>query len=368
MTGFTGHRLRRCRDLWGTCTLHEALPAVRVLEDVLYRPAGGTAPHGLFAAGRRIDAAGEAPPDGPSDVEAAPEGTYLFVPALAPHYGHFITDTLAHLWPLVGWQGERPRLVTLAPSAPAGADYVGVILERLGFGPGEVLHFDRPVRLPRLVLPDPAFRERAFVHGIYGALCREVGRPFWGDAQAERPVYLTKTRLPSGIARIANEAGIVEELDRRGVEIVAPETLPFVEQVRLLSTRRIVLGSTGSAFHTTVFACPGRRVLGLNWTWKLHANFALLDAVTGTAGRYYFPLGTRYGTAEAFHFGWQVRDPRAVAAELLARAEAFDRLDEIDAADEAADRTLIGRARAMMEELRWQLSRGLRAAAGRPGS
>ncbi|WP_018262899.1 glycosyltransferase family 61 protein [Methylobacterium sp. WSM2598] len=368
MTGFTGHRLRRCRDLWGACRLVEAPPAARVLEDVLLVPPGGPVPAGLFAAGRRLRGeGGEAAPGALPAGEPAPDGLYLFVPALAPHYGHFVTDTLAHLWPLAAWEGPRPRLALLAPPHGLdGADYARVILERLGLGPGDLVHFDRPVRLPRLLLPEPAFEERAFVHAVYGALCREIGRPFRDGPALDRPVYLTKTRLPAGIARIANEEAIVEELDRRGVEIVAPETLPFVEQVRLVSTRRVVMGSTGSAFHTTIFAAPGRRVLGLNWTWKLHANFALLDAVTGTAGRYYFPLGTRYGAADSFHFGWQVRDPRAVAAELLARAEAFDRLDAIDAADDAADRTLLGRVRGLVEDLRWRLSRGGRGVAGGP--
>ncbi|MFE1601448.1 glycosyltransferase family 61 protein [Methylobacterium sp. ID0610] len=357
-------RLRRCRELWGESVLLEALPALRVVEHAVYVPPDAQGRWALLAAGERIAGGGGEPGPRPAPVPA-PEATYLFVGALAPHYGHFIVDTLARLWPLLGWEGPLPRLLAFTPAPAEGPGYVGAILGGLGVGAEGVACFYEPVRIPRLVLPDPAFREQAFVHRVFGDLCRAVGQPFWGGERLGRPVYLSKTRLSSGISRIANEDAIVAELDRCGVEIVAPETLPFGDQVRLLSTRRIVMGSTGSAFHTSAFAAPGCRLLGLNWMERLHANFALIDAVSGHAAKYYFPPGTRYAeSGDAFHFGWVVRDPRAVAAELVARAQAFDRLDEIDA-QAGGPRSALDRARGLAAELRARIARQVRIAAGR---
>ncbi|WP_407528138.1 glycosyltransferase family 61 protein [Methylobacterium oryzisoli] len=336
---------------------------------MLARPDGG---FGLYAGSKRIDGPEETAPDG-LPHEAASDATHLFVDPIAPHYGHFVTDTLARLWPLATWEGPRPKLLSLAPWPAAGGEAAAAILGRLGLTPADLVVADRPLRIPHLVVPDPAFRERSLVHRAFGELCRAIGQGLWREDEVDavaRPVYLSKSRLAAGISRIANEEAIVAELDRLGVEIVFPETLPFGEQVRLFSTRRVVMGSTGSAFHTAAFAAPGRRILGLNWMRRVHANFALLDGIGGHSARYYFPLGTRYAQAEAFHFGWTVRDPRGVAAELVERAQAFDTLDARDAAEEAAaaaaERSALGRARSFAAGLRGRISRHLRAAARRP--
>lgn len=360
-------RLRRCRELWGDCVLSEAPPRLRTVADaaVLPRPEGG---FGIYAQGVRIDGPEETVPDG-LPHETAPDVPHLFVDPIVPHYGHLVTDTLARLWPLAGWQGPRPKLLSLAPWPEAGGEAAAAILGRLGLARADLVVADRPMRLPHLVVADPAFRERSLVHRAFGDLCRTIGRGLWREDEVDavaRPVYLSKSRLAAGISRIANEEAIVAELDRLGVEIVFPETLPFSEQVRLFSTRRVVMGSTGSAFHTAAFAAPGRRILGLNWMRRLHANFALLDAIGGHTARYYFPLGTRYAQAEAFHFGWTVRDPRGVATELVERAHAFEALDARDAAEEAAERTALGRAMGFATALRGRISRHLRRGARRP--
>ena len=76
---------------------------------------------------------------------------------------------------------------------------------------------------------------------------------------------------------------------RRVVAAVAVVRLP--DLARLLSERRIVLGTAGSAFHTAIFAAPGRRILGLNWAPHLNANFPLLDAQNGIVNAILVYLG-----------------------------------------------------------------------------
>ena len=135
-----------------------------------------------------------------------------------------------------------------------------------------------------------------------------------------RPVYLSKSRLALGVSRLRNEDALCAALARRGVDIAFPETLGLPALVRLLSERRIVLVTTGSAFHTAAFAAPGRRIVGLNWAPHLNANFPLLDGLNGTRGRYYHPAGSEAGPDDGFHFGWSVPDPEGVAEELVRRA------------------------------------------------
>jgi len=356
-------RLLRCETLWGTCDEIAGPPGLGRLAGATYLPYRPDGAWGLFGEGGRLTGSGRDPANGEGVPAGEPVdlGPALYLGPLVTHYGHFLINTLPRLWPLAG-DGPRPRLVCHRYEPPGAWDrleFLGAILGRLGYRIEEVESFDRPVRIAELIVPEPALREQASIHAAFGALCRGIGRPFWDAAEVDRearPVWLSKTRLAQGIARIVNEADLEAELERRGVEIVAPETLDFAGQVRLLSRRDIVMGSVGSAFHTTAFAAPGRRLVGLNWQPALNANFALLDRVSGARARYYHDQGTRYrepGADAAGQAAWQVAwtlpDPRGTAAALLRRAErlARDRPDpgRLVLAAERFDRALRARLR-----------------------
>lgn len=345
--------LRRCRVVWGTAERIAALPRLRTIADATYVPAQPDGRWGLFGPdGASIEAGGGAEDETgnqaraflPGPIETAPDGAYLYVGPMVTHFGHFLLGTVSRLWPLLASGAPRPRLVchSLGPRGDWEAlDAVTQVLARFDLPAADVISFDRPTRLPRVTVPDASLKEQAFAHAVYGDLARAIGRPFWEAATADtvsRPVYLSKARLASGISRMRNEDALCDALARRGVDIVFPETLSFGEQVRLLAERRIVLGTTGSAFHASVFSAPGRRIVGLNWAPHINANFTLTDVLNGNLARYYHPVGTRSAPAAGFHFDWAVPDADAVASELLWRAERIDRLDALDAAEEAAER------------------------------
>lgn len=318
-------RFFRCSSLWGTADWIAEDPARQHLPEATYRPWSAEAPWGLF------------PGAEPAPREAAEDGPFLYVGALATHYGHFLINTLPRLWPLVSWQGPLPRILCHV-SGPREAleelAFLRAILCQLGIDTADVVSFDRPQTVRDVVVPEPALREQAAVHAVFAELCRTIGRPLWRDVAVDavtRPLYLSKTRLRAGVAHVTNEEAIVAELERRGVEIAFPETLGFAEQVRLLSGRRIVMGTLGSAFHTSAFAAPGRRLVGLNWQIAVNANFALLDRVNGAQARYYHPHGTLYEEAPGWQVAWTVADPRGVAEALLRRAEWLDRGEPDDA-------------------------------------
>lgn len=320
-----------CRTLWGSCERLAHRPGWRRFGRADFHPVRTDGPWGLFGRdGRRLGAGRDpAPGEALAEPEPVAAGPTLYIGLLALHYGHFLINTLPHLWPLVGWTGQRPKLLCHArPGSWHRAPFLETILGRLGYGLGDLVAFDRPVRLADVLVPEPALREQAGVHAVYGAFCRAIGEGFWRPDEVDsvaRPAYLAKTGLASGITRLANEVEITDELARHGVEIVHPETLDLPAQVRLLSSRRVILGTVGSAFHTSLFAAPGRRIVGLNWQPALNSNFTLLDGLNGTQGRYYHAPGTRYLDPGAFEVTWEVPDPRGLARALLERAERLDR-------------------------------------------
>lgn len=64
---------------------------------------------------------------------------------------------------------------------------------------------------------------------------------------------------------VENRAEIENLAANLGFAVIHPETLPFVDQVRLMDGARVVTGEFGSAMHNTLFCRAGTTVVCLNW-------------------------------------------------------------------------------------------------------
>ena len=337
--------LRRCTELYGSTTLIEHDPMLATYTDVLCVPYGTEgASAGLYDRGRKLVIAAasfRASPD-PVAVEAfvtpldaarfehAPDDVgYLFLGALTGHFGHFILSSMARLWALRFAPDPRRRYVILNAGpveAVFALPFLRNILGQLGLGPDNVVCFDAPTRLRRIVVPSPAIEEQNFSHRVFAGLCNRVGTLLTASLPAqthEAPVFLSKMRLQDGVSRLCNEAAFCERLERRGVRIVIPEQLGFAEQVRLFRDAPVITGIAGSAMHTAVFA-PGRATLALSFTPTPLSNQRLLDQANGGLGLAFHPEGDLVAepAQPGFHHVFRLRDPVRTADEFLAEIEA----------------------------------------------
>jgi capsular polysaccharide biosynthesis protein len=110
------------------------------------------------------------------------------------------------------------------------------------------------------------------------------------------PVYLSRTRLPSGHRKTLGESVLEHRLAAHGIRVVHPQELPLVDQVHLISHARDVIGSGGSAMHLTIFrSLPGSRTLALNpRTTEVHQ--LRVDRLRGAEHRHLrvqFPVNPR---------------------------------------------------------------------------
>ncbi|GEP12117.1 hypothetical protein MGN01_39620 [Methylobacterium gnaphalii] len=350
-------------------------PGIRRVTDAIYVPLGGPGHWGVYDGGREIGGANANAGGGLDEaafgerLPATDERTHLYLGPMSAHFGHFVTDVIARLWPLVTWHGERPKLLYHGPSGLNQwrvHGFISLILARFGLEIDDLVCHDAPHRIPNLVVPEPCFRHGR-AHQEYATLCRHVGRPFWRDDEVDtedRPIFLSKLKLSAGsMHKPADEEALVEELKRRGVEIVFPEELSFPDQVALLARRRTIMGIAGSALHTSLFSAPGRRIIALNYWEKINANFPVIDRLNGNAAFYYVPSTTQYVKGGDYLLRWTIERPAAAAVELMERAHDFATIDARDSAeDEARDRrarSLAGRA----ESVRRTLGRCLRSIA-----
>ncbi|MDE2514449.1 MAG: glycosyltransferase family 61 protein [Rhodospirillales bacterium] len=240
-------------------------------------------------------------------------------------YGHWLLDFLPRLAIARMTLGRRldAFVLPLPDDAPAWvgrmlSEFAGIEATRLR----PYRRTEEQVFCPRLCLPSFAH------HGDYAphALMRQFYAAYRPDIPTggERRLCLSRHGLDGGgfsHPRIFEQRAAMEAIAAaRGFEIVAPESLPFAEQVALFRGARIVAGEYGSGMHNTIFSAPGTVVGMVGW-WS-HIQTHLL-AACGQSGLFMSRITEQQGhDGSPYRFSAAVDDLEALFDRVEAAAEA----------------------------------------------
>lgn len=180
------------------------------------------------------------------------------------HYGHFLTDSVARLWPLL--PGGPLEGMPVVLTTPRRSRYVLEWLDAFG-APVVELPAQGAVRFKRMYVPQPALRHSAWI----APELRDVHlRTREGlNVPADRGhdlLWLSRTRL--GRDHTAYDEHLLEWLLADRLAIVHPEAMSLAEQVSALENSRAVAGVIGSAFHTLLLAADTPECLYLCPPWE----------------------------------------------------------------------------------------------------
>ncbi|MBI3283381.1 MAG: glycosyltransferase family 61 protein [Burkholderiales bacterium] len=231
--------------------------------------------------------------DSPAHLPAAA----AFVDACAPNYAHWLTEVL-------------PRIVAFCSEEQFKGIPIVVndglhknILESLFLVAGEgreivTLPIGRALQVDALYLTSVAgyvpFERRNnkfsdHSHGVFSP---------WALESLRKKVFSFAEKLPeqtwpekiylrrnSGIRKITNATELEELLIAQNYVIVEPEKLTFLQQVQLFSRAKVIIGSSGAALASMIFARPNARMLILigkypdtsYWYWQ---NIACASGLT----------------------------------------------------------------------------------------
>lgn len=248
---------------------------------------------------------------------------------VAGHFGHAITEQVAHLW---GWHEAKRRdpelraLVFAPPDTPGEAlpKWNADLLEAGGVAPEHIHVAAAPVRVERLLAATPAYNIRRYLHPVMAQTWGRIGahlRAGVATSPAKR-VFLTR----SGTKRVCRNGSEVEQLFAEvGFTIIHPERLPLAEQVRIVSGADVVAGYAGSAmFHTALAARPQRVLVITTETYPAHNETAIAALLGHQLDLIVCPPDTPRRTpdkftAESFHSDYAV-DLDGVEGEFLRSA------------------------------------------------
>jgi len=199
-------------------------------------------------------------------------------------------------------------------------DFAREIFGALQIEPRDLVVFNKPTLLRRLRVPRPAVEEQSFVHRIFGEIGSQIGQALriCGGAKRDQIFYLSKSRLDGGITKIVGESVIDECMAEMGVLVVHPQELPFVDQIRLFASARAIIGSVGSALHTSLFVETPPRIVAFTAMNSINANYALIDKVKGVDATYLYVSGPIQQTTDPrFQCAWDIGDTKVLAKDLL---------------------------------------------------
>lgn len=174
------------------------------------------------------------------------------------HYGHTITEFMPRLWalPLIRQQGEKLLLHSFhSDNQIFSTSWFCDLIAIFGLSRDDFIIFRTPTRIRLLTIPGPAFLENNFVYSVFNDYARQRGQNLVAESRNKFPeiIYLSREKNFSHERRYEGEAEVTSHLRRMGVRIVFPEEIPISEQITIFRPGNIVIGTLGSAFHTSIF-------------------------------------------------------------------------------------------------------------------
>lgn len=214
------------------------------LEGTMEEFAGGVFDSGKFVKDSLVEIRGRECAPRPPERKLA--GTYIYGGCFFAHFGHFIWESLARLETIRKCR-EYP-VIFISPNDHVFETYK-LIFRTIGIR-NEIIIAREPTLVEKLIYSppqssvSPLFIEDAQLESL---ACKDFGK-----SANDCKLWLSRRKLKYG--RITNEEDIENELQKAGYEIVFPEKIPLLEQIKLISTSRIVSGFDGSQFYSALFA------------------------------------------------------------------------------------------------------------------
>lgn len=209
------------------------------------------------------------------------------------HWGHFLLESTARLWPDVSHPelSGLPTLYAMAYGERSIDGRFAQFLDLAGVSLLPPIEPGRRVRLAKCYIPSPTFSLGTFAHPAHLEAPHRVARRLVGEpSRDDRPVYLSRTDPElRGHAqrRMRNEIDLETALAERGVRIVHMQELSLAEQIELINAHRVFIGGWGSAFHNLLFSLHGAEITTyvLISTW-LPRDFVLVDTIVDNQAHY----------------------------------------------------------------------------------
>lgn len=216
--------------------------------------------------------------DGPKEYAEQEEVIYLG--AVNPCWGHYITDGISKMWCLEN--EEFKNLVArgvpvMFVSEWAHVDKMGDawrhLVDLVGGVNVKIEPLQVTTKFKRIYVPSNTIQHSAKGRFYTKEFTNIVGRlkaaalSNVSIGKEYDKIYLSRTQLPNGGHTEFGEYQLEKAFKKAGYHVIYPEQLTFEEQVYLLDKAKSVAGTMGSISHNFMFCRPDTDVVILRKAW-----------------------------------------------------------------------------------------------------
>jgi ubiquinone/menaquinone biosynthesis C-methylase UbiE/capsular polysaccharide biosynthesis protein len=222
-------------------------------------------------------------------------GTYIYLGILRNHFGHFLLETLSHAWYILRDNPDSKVIFLQYENLGVLPSFARYAFDLIGLNPERIVLLTRTSIVERLIFPDSEFEIRWKARASYAEIFRELferSSRAYPVENTPKHLYLTRRRLkPESLTSVSkiivNEQAVETLFADRGYTIIAPETLPFHQQIALVGGAREIGGLKGSALHLSLFCQdPNARLIQIGREQLM--NQSLIDGLKDMESHHIF--------------------------------------------------------------------------------
>lgn len=188
-----------------------------------------------------------------TNVENTLKGKWLFAGILAPHFGHFLSESLHRLWAWYELKDQLDGIIVLPhPKFKSREKWPGHIekfYSVLDIPVHKITEVTELTQVETLVVPEPGSSLRGSVNSWYQ---ERLQNAFYIEdiEQINTPekVYVSRTNFKSK-GRVAGLDAVEQLLTQNGFSCVSPEELDIPTQLATIHNAKTIVWEEGSAAH-----------------------------------------------------------------------------------------------------------------------
>ena len=182
-------------------------------------------------------------------------GTYYCLGNLLSHFGHFLLDGLPYLWYLLQLPESYRHTLKYLYLGNGIPEWGWDLLIPLGIQPHKVIRSVSCARVNALIVPSASYETHIASHSAFQAVLDVIRTYHAKDIQPTRKLYLSRRQQPS--RTLTNQLEVEQVFIQHGYQVVIPENLSLVEQIRLASSASHLAGPVGSNMYLAGFQHSG---------------------------------------------------------------------------------------------------------------
>lgn len=194
----------------------------------------------------------------------------FFIGALSDHYGHFILEGLARLWPFLESANENLTAVYISENRNFKfLDFFSLF----GLRSDQIKRIEVPTQFKTVFVPEQSIRLHDFYHSYYKDTIDRIKANV--EPKGPSKIFFSKKRGNSN--RAVGESVIESVFAEAGYAIIYPEGMGALETISTLSACKEFVASSGTNIHNSIFLPDGASIVCINRSAHFHPIQSMID-------------------------------------------------------------------------------------------